>query len=205
MEQSALPPWLFWRTWTRPGYLADIWRNWTSSVRAQPCLGHPPSSDHVMALLPPALLLILAHSFGLVAFLFHLDDFWYCKMFPFLHGSLRLEILPTLNWRGPDQWNYVINVWNYRKSSVCWFPRLSHNYKNNISYISNKETDISIVDSEKAGTFCHVIVYLLLNYFVVLWNRNGEGSFINKKSCPTYENTVTKSKSMYSFIFSKAV
>lgn len=60
MEQSALPPWLFWRTWTRPGYLADIWRNWTSSVRAQPCLGNPPDMEHVMAPLPPALLLILA-------------------------------------------------------------------------------------------------------------------------------------------------
>lgn len=30
-----------------------------------------------------------------------------------------------------------------------------------------KKTDVSIVGGEKAVTFCHLITYLLMNYFVV--------------------------------------
>lgn len=54
-----------------------------------------------------------------------------------------------------------------------------------------------LVYNEKKELLCHLIVYLLINYFAVVWMTEGKLS-IRRKSCKTCKNTF-KSPKIYAF------
>lgn len=101
-----------------------------------------------------------------------------------------------------SQFFRMINVWNTENILVAQWPDSSMFIKHKVLvdwwffFLFSKQ---NLVYNEKKELLCHLIVYLLINYFDVVWMTEGKLS-IRRKSCKTCKNKF-KSPKIYALLY----